>query len=221
MKVKYLFLIFNSLFFVLLALLSVISISYAYFDDLNKTDSSTCLIGEWDEMYGFAVYETGFETYEQRSNTYTGNFLIDGKNWTTNCVITGDSVNDNKDDTRSLRFYRTAYMESLDGFRNISLITFNMGKAIDSPTSGNPYKISVKDATSGWEEILSGSMPNTFTPFSIDMETLIAQGFILDNGVVVDETTVLYIRIDFTGKTGGSKKWQDMNLDSLKIEYRE
>jgi hypothetical protein len=205
--------------FVLIALTNV-SYGYAWFDETTTTQEETIPIGNFANPF-LQTYYTGFETY---NNTTTGsnvNVTIDGVRWQVFSVVRGTTGNDNKIGSRSARFTRDSYMNSRDSFIDLRTISFYMGKMVNSPSTGKTYQVAISDnATSNWYIIATGAMPNTFTYFEFDVQSMIQSGITLPNNVTVTSSTPLFVRIYFNGNQGVANTRQNMNLDELRITYK-
>lgn len=195
-----------------------INFAYGYFDQQSVSQNETIPIGNFDNPF-VTTYYTGFENYTNTTLFSNINLSIDGVNWQVNSVVVGNTANDLKVGTKSARFNRNAYMNSLDSFTGLRTISFYMGKTVDSPTSGKTYEVAIRDATSNWYIINTGAMPNTFTYFELDVATMIQNGITLSNNVTVTQSTPLFVRIYFNGNQGGNPTRQNMNLDELKITH--
>jgi hypothetical protein len=221
MKIKNKILLFLSVIVLFLGFSSV-TYAYGYFDVKQQQSPVNLTTGIWDNPFVDVTYFTGFEAYTNTNTSFVGQFTIDGIVWNTKGVVRGNTVNDHKFDTQSVRFSKQvtlSYIDSASAFVGLKSVSFYMGKTIDSPATGKIYNISIKDATSNWYVISTGAMPAIFTYFQFDIEAMITSGITLSNNVVVTSSTPLFIRVDFDGRAGGSTTRQDMNLDDLTIVY--
>jgi hypothetical protein len=220
MKAKRIFLqVIIILFLVLLALLSV-SNTYAYW---VKTSSFQGIVsteiqsGKW---FFSREYKTGFEDYTLNTyGTYT-NQDIDGVIWDLSQVISANSRDDSFFESRGLRFKNNAYIVTKDSFFGLESLSFNFGDVRGGflGIGTSDFDVEISNDGSNFTTIYSGSASSSFPVISIDVESIITDGFTLDNGSIVDMNSNLFVRISFSG--WGLFQDRLVNMDNLVVNYR-
>lgn len=213
MKIVKIIPLYMMLIFSMLTILIAASFGYAYFDNLSKTESESVQIGEWSSGGGFLTYIADFESYTGAS----GNVDINGKIWSLASVALGNTINDNYNETSSLRMIKKSEISTVDGFKGAKFISFYYGKTKDSPDSGKTIKLTMTINGSTSVDLISGALPGTFNYVEFDLSYLYVTG---TNGTPISPDSIITFAFSFAGQTGKPSIRQDLNIDDIVIIYR-
>ena len=203
--------------FIIIILASSVTVGYAYHDQLSVSRNIETTIGNW---WFEKTYSSGFESYTTTSYSTTNNVSIDGRLWNIQNVITANSSDDSFFNQRGLRFRNTSQIESAQSFYGIESISFYFGRVrgglFNLGTSA--FTVDISNDRSSYTTIYSGTASTSFSLISIDLESLLRDGYTLSNNVVVNLESEIYFRIRFTGS--GLFTDRLVNMDNLVVNYR-
>lgn len=208
--------------FVLIVLFSTlimtlfIPIAYGYYDRLSISETPSISIGSW---WYSKQYSTGFESYNITSNGSSTNVNIDNQLWNISNVVRGSSSTDSYFNTRGLRFNGTSNITTANTFYGVEAISFYFGNARGGLiTLNSNYYVEISTNGSNFTTIYSSTASSSFSLISVDVASIIDDGYTLDNGDIVNLESAIYIRVRYTGSALIGTR--TANLDNLIIHYR-
>jgi hypothetical protein len=203
---------------ILSILLQRVAFGYAYFDVIEFSSAEAISVGSW---WYERTYFTGFETYNITSYGQNNNINLDGVLWNTTNVIRGNASEDAFFDTAGLRFRNTSRIETAESFYGIEEISFFIGNVRGGffNIGTSTYNVSLSNDGVNFTSIFDGNAPTgSLSQVTVDVQSVLENGFLLNNGVTVNLESELFIRIEFTG--AGLFTARFVNLDNVTIQYR-
>jgi len=165
-----------------------------------------------EQYFANATYTTGFEDGVKTSYA-TGNVTLSSVEWIFNDTLIGNLAGDKKNDTKSARIQGSGFIESVNPFEAVSMIS--LYTATYGTDGAATVSVSVSSDATNWVNVTDAlGYPSISASGTLTFYNIVLSNSANYNASSLSKYTPLYIRV---AKSGGNR----VNVDDLKVYSQE
>lgn len=181
---------------------NVVSFAFGFYDSLSyHSNLGGIQVGNWNVSYTQYAPSFDFETFTNTATNTTINVTLNSVPWSMYNMVRASATNDDKIGTRSIKCSKTGYLRTVNYYTYFETISFY---ASSTKTGSNGvYVVEIASNGTNWTQIASGSTTTNLVLQTVNMDSILQNGFTLSDGTTALSATPLMFRIYFNKSNAG------------------